>query len=56
MTYKIIIWICDKSKCRHVNRREIQRYQIINDDICDGCHKAVHEPIVEEITKTKKEK
>jgi hypothetical protein len=51
--YKLVIWMCDKPNCEQVNRRETK--SIINDDICDRCHRAIHEPIVEsaEIKKKK---
>lgn len=47
--YKVIIWICDKSSCRAVNRREIIKGSYLNDDECDTCHQMIHEPITEEI-------
>jgi hypothetical protein len=55
MTYnKLVIWTCDKASCEQVNRREIKSNFIINDDVCDRCHKPIHEPLVSEIIIDKK--
>lgn len=56
MTYKTIIWKCDKPKCKHINRRRLERDERLNDDICDKCRKHIHEPVTEPIKpKTNKE-
>ena len=40
-----IRWICDKKNCEHVNVREMPRYFVILEDVCDNCEKLLHEPI-----------
>lgn len=42
---KIITWQCDKIGCETRNTREIDLDIVIYDDLCDFCHKAIHEPI-----------
>lgn len=44
-----ICWICDKSDCKVVNNREIPVGFVLNDDVCDYCHRRVHEPILIEL-------
>jgi len=46
---RIITWLCDKPKCNTRNTREISIDGVINDDICDFCHCAIHEPITVEL-------
>jgi len=40
---KAIYWVCDK--CDTGNRREIPISSVLNDDVCDYCHKRIHEPL-----------
>ena len=40
---KPIYWVCDK--CDTGNRREIPISSVLNDDVCDYCHKRIHEPL-----------
>ncbi len=56
MTYRLILWMCDKPGCDQVNRREIKKHLIINDDICDRCQKNIHEPILQEVETNEKRK
>lgn len=42
---KIVTWECDKDACGFRNAREIPLEFVIYDDICDKCHKKVHEPL-----------
>lgn len=49
--HKIVIWMCEK--CDHINYREVPFKLVINDDTCDHCHKYVHEPCLEMVSKTK---
>lgn len=44
-TYKQVYWICDKKDCNTGNNRTIEKYDVINDDICDYCHMRIHEPL-----------
>ena len=46
---KLILWICDKSDCQAVNRREIACGTYLNDDECSSCHRMIHEPVTEEV-------
>lgn len=41
---KIVTWVCDK--CNTRNTRETELDGVINDDVCDFCHKNIHEPLV----------
>ena len=41
-----IYWICDKKGCKTGNNREIPLDRVLNDDVCDYCHRAIHEPIL----------
>lgn len=41
---RIVTWVCDKPRCSTRNTREINYNDVINDDICDFCHCAIHEP------------
>lgn len=43
---RIVYWVCDKKECKTTNLREIAINKTIYDDICDYCHRAVHEPIL----------
>lgn len=40
---KNIYWVCDK--CDTGNKREIPTGSVLNDDVCDYCHKRIHEPL-----------
>ena len=48
-THKFVIWVCDKDNCGSSNTRQIKVRDVINDDICDYCTKAIHEPVTEEV-------
>ncbi len=39
-----ISWDCDDKKCKTVNFREVPENIVLNDDVCDYCHKRIHEP------------
>lgn len=41
-----IFWVCDKKECGTVNSRDIPINIVLNDDVCDYCHKRIHEPIL----------
>lgn len=42
---KIVTWECDKPGCSTRNTRETELDIVIYDDICDFCHKSIHEPL-----------
>lgn len=46
---KRVIWMCDKEDCSAGNTREIVIGSVIYDDICDFCHRRIHEPLTSEI-------
>lgn len=41
-----IYWLCDKKGCRTGNIRDIPSDNVLNDDVCDYCHKRIHEPLL----------
>lgn len=41
-----IYWVCDKKDCKTGNNRQIDAGFVLNDDVCDYCHRAIHEPIL----------
>jgi hypothetical protein len=43
---RAIFWVCDKRDCKTTNSREIPSNIVLNDDVCDFCHKRIHEPIL----------
>lgn len=43
---RYIYWICDKEGCNTGNTREIPKGIVLNDDVCDYCHRSIHEPIL----------
>lgn len=42
---KVVLWYCDKSECGQANTRTIFVDNVINDDTCDSCKRAIHEPV-----------
>ena len=54
---RTVIWVCDKTDCATANTREILEGYVIYDDICDFCHRRIHEPLTSDIeTKNKNER
>lgn len=47
---KIVTWVCDKEECNTRNTREILADSVIFDDVCDFCHKRIHEPLTIDLT------
>lgn len=39
-----VYWICES--CKTGNRRTIDANIVLNDDVCDYCHRRVHEPVL----------
>lgn len=46
---RIVLWVCDKTDCQTPNTREIPMNTVIYDDICDFCHRQIHEPLTSDI-------
>ncbi len=45
-----VYWVCAKKKtCSATNHRIIAADVVLNDDVCDYCHRRVHEPILIEL-------
>lgn len=44
-----ISWKCDAKGCNTVNIREVAENIVLNDDICDYCHKRIHEPSLKKL-------
>lgn len=43
---KKVYWVCDKRDCNTGNTRYIPVNSVLNDDICDFCHRRIHEPVL----------
>jgi hypothetical protein len=45
-----VYWTCDKKRdCSATNHRTIEIGDVLNDDVCDYCHRRIHEPILIEL-------
>lgn len=48
-----IYWVCDKKGCSTCNNRVVPTDIVLNDDVCDYCHRSIHEPVLIELTNDK---
>lgn len=46
---KQVYWICDKKGCGTGNNRTLETNIVLNDDVCDYCHRRIHEPLLIEL-------
>jgi hypothetical protein len=46
---RYVAWVCDKSDCGASNTREVQIGYVLIDDVCDYCHRRIHEPVTEDV-------
>jgi aspartate carbamoyltransferase regulatory subunit len=43
---RVVSWECDKKDCSTINERVVPKTFVLNDDVCDYCHRSIHEPIL----------